>query len=322
MPWLSLMPILIWALICGPLLILFWLINPTNRLMLILVWVAYTLVNLVFFMTVNWALLNYYLRFAPIAFSLAIFIRWQKPFRNTPWLPNPSLAEIGGIAAILVVMVFPIYMLVGVYRSSNVNNFTDIPLLSLYPVRTGLYVIANAGDNLEGWGMNTYGRSWFGQPTGRDEEMLFAVDIFEMRTNGMIADSVLESDHRKYEIFNEAVYSPCFGEVVFVDDGRPDIAPYSTASGPQDRLGNRLTIQCDDEGFLVTLSNLRRIGVEVGERVSFIQIIGRVGNSASGSVPSLHMHVTTPDGLPVPILFEAGYYFRFVARNHVFVRSP
>lgn len=318
MPWLTLTPIWIWALICVPLVVLLWLIYPTNRLTLILVWLAFTLVNLYFYMTVNWALLNYYLRFAPLILSFALLLRWRKPFRLSPWLPNRSWGGLAGVVLVLIAMAFPVYLLSGAYRSLNLNEVKEIPILALYPVRTGLYVVANGGNNQHGWGMNSYGRDWLGRPTNRDEELIFAVDILEMRTNGMIADHIMEKDFRKYEIFNELVYSPCVGTVVSVDDGRSDIPPFSVSSGPLDRLGNRVTIQCAD--FLVTLANLRAITVEVGEQVSFNRIVGRVGNTASRSIPSLHMYVTTLDGTPVPILFEAGYNFKFVARNHVYVR--
>jgi hypothetical protein len=318
MPWLSLMPIFIWALICIPIFVLFWFIHPTNRLMLFLVWLAYTSINLVCFMMVNWALLNYYLRFAPLALAFGLLLHWQKPLRNTPWLPERNRMGLGGVFGVLLFMGFPVYLLVGVYRSSNLNQVSTIPLLSLYPVRTGLYVIANGGNNQHGWGLNNYGQDWLGTSTNRDEEKLFAIDILEMRTNGMIADGVLDKNFLNYEIFTEPVYSPCMGVIVFVDDGRPDIPPYSRASGPQDQFGNRITIQCSD--FLVTLANLRSITVQAGDEVSFNRIVAQVGNTASNSIPSLHMYVTTLDGTPVPILFEDGYRFNFVSRNHVYVR--
>jgi hypothetical protein len=321
MPWLTLTPILIWALICVPVLVIFWFSNPAHRLMLFLVWFSYTLVNLYFFMTVNWALVNYYLRFMPLVFSLAVFLRWQRAWRNSPWFPPRSASSIASVAGILAFMAFPVYLLVGVYRSGDLSQVKIVPVLSLYPLRTGLYVVGNAGNNQHGWGMNSYSRDWLGLSTDRDSELVYAVDFMEMRTNGMIADHVLEKDVRNYEIFNELVYSPCLGEVVFVDGGRPIIPPYSVSSGPQDRLGNRLTIRCSGD-YLITLANLRNINVAVGEQVSFNRMVGNVGNSASNSIPSLHVYATTLDGTPVPILFEAWQRFRFITRNFVFVRSP
>ena len=318
MPWLSLTPILIWAVIMIPLGIGLWFVYPSNKLTLILHWLVYTLGNLVFFMGVNWVLFNYYLRFAPLALSLALGLHWLPPFRNNPWLPKRRPGELALVGVSLLLLAFPIYILLGAYRSTSLKEVKTIPVLAMYPVRTGLYVVGNGGNGLHGWGLNSYTRDWLGFSTERDDEMTFAVDIFEMRTNGSIANHILEADFRKYEIFNELVYSPCMGQVVAVVDGNKDNPPLSPSEGSGDVLGNRIVIQCAD--FFITLANLRKISVQTGEQVSFNRIVGQVGNSASRSVPHLLMYVTTADGTPVPILFEAGYRFRFVARNHVYVR--
>jgi hypothetical protein len=269
-------------------------------------------------MAVNWALLNYYLRFATLALPLALLIHWLPPLRNVPWRPKSTRFAIAGLVIALLLNVAPVYLLVRIYQATHIRNATTVPMLALYPVRTGIYVIANGGNGQDGGVLNGYTTNWLGLPTHTNEELTYAVDFFELRTNGMIADSVVNKDIRTYEIFNETVYSPCIGKVIGVIDGNPGVNPLAPAGGSGDRLGNRVIIQCAD--FFVSLSNLRAVMVEVGEEVSYNRMVGQVGNTASDSIPSLHMYVTLQDGTPVPVLFEAGYFFRFVSRNFVYIR--
>lgn len=320
MPWLSLAPILIWAAIFISVGAFFWLLYPSNKLTLLTLWLAYLLGNLYFFMAVNWALFDYYLRFAALALPFALLLHWLRPLRNVPWLPTRTRSGISGLVVALLLNILPAYLLVDIYRATNINHVTTVPMLALYPVRTGLYVIANGGNGQDGGVLNSYVTDWFGRSTNKDEEQAFAVDIMELRTTGMVADGILNKDFRTYEIFNEVVYSPCMGRVTGVMQGNPQVPPLSPAGGSGDRMGNRVIIQCNDTDFFVTLSNLRAVSVAVGESVSFNRIVGTVGNSASDSVPSLHMFVTLSDGTPVPVLFEAGYNFKFVFRNYVYVR--
>jgi hypothetical protein len=322
MPWLSPAPILIWAVIFVPLGAFFWLLYPSNKLTLLVLWLAYTLGNLFFFMSVNWALVNYYLRFVALALSLALLLHWLKPLRNVPWLPKRNLYSLAGLMIAFLLNVFPIYLLAQIIPALDISSDTTSTMQLLYPVRTGLYVIANGGDGVDGGILNSYVSDWLGRPTEREDEQAFAVDIMELRTNGTIADRIMDKDYLNYEIFNETVYSPCIGQIVSVIDGNPLVTPLSPAGGSGDRMGNRITLRCPSFGtdYFVTLSNLRSAIVEVGEQVDFNRMVGTVGNSASDSVPSLHVYVTLEDGTPVPILFEAGYYFKFVSRNYVYVR--
>lgn len=316
MPWLTTAPILIWASIFIPLLVMFWFINPGSKLNQILAWLAYTFANIYFFLAVNWTAVNYYMRILPLALSLALLIRWLKPLRNSPWLPERTVTSLGLTILLLALIGSVGYVDYRVNQSTSLKNINQVPLLSMFPVRTGLYTVINGGNGLYGWAMNAYSTNWLGQSVEGNDEMDFAVDIIEIRTSGAAAKRILSKDFRDYEIFNELVYSPCVGEVISVEDGHPEVSPLSPGAG----AGNQIMIRCAD--FLITLSNLRNgsIDVTVGEQIDLRRQVAQVGSSADQTVPHLHMHVTTLDGEPVPILFEAGYSFKFVARNYIYVR--
>ena len=132
---------------------------------------------------------------------------------------------------------------------------------------------------------------------------------------------ILPSERFNYEVWDEVVHSPCMGEVVYLEDGHEDLPPFTPGSG----LGNYVVLKCVDNYF--TLGSLRKgaFFVKVGDQVRLDQFIGRVGNSAPGSFPHLHMHVTQggwgADATPVPVVFDTNYYeFRLFPRNDVYVR--
>lgn len=316
MPWLTTAPILIWAALSILALAFLWYIHPGSRLNQILAWLVYTSVNFYFFLAVNWTAVNFYLRILPLAVSFILLLRWLRPLRNSPWLPPRQAGSIALSLVLLVLLGLTGYVNYRVLQSRSLRNVAHVPLLSLYPVRTGMYVVINGGNGEDGWALNGYTRDWLGRPKEGNETLAFAMDFIEIRTSGAAAEGILSRDFTTYEIFNELVYSPCIGEVISVEDGHPDVEPLSPGAG----LGNQIVIQCSD--FVVTLANLRNgsINATVGEQLTFNRQIAQVGNSADRSVPHLHMHVTNLEGEAVPILFEAAIRFRFVARNHLYIR--
>jgi hypothetical protein len=284
---------------------------------------AYFLANLYCFWAINWAIVNHYLRIVPLILNFILLIRWFEGLRRAPWLPAQTPTGIGMAVLSVLLVLPPGYLAYRAYQSTNLNNIQIVPLLADAPLRTGLYVVANGGNGLNGLGLNNYYNNWLGTPTGEGETMLFAVDIMEIEALGWPSQGILPADFRSYTIFEELVYSPCFGTVVFVKDDLPEIKPLAPGN---DSLGNRVVIQCEE--FYITLANLRRgsAAVEVGEQISIQRIVARVGNTADRSIPSLHMHVTTGGwdgtGEAAPILFldGTGYKFDFFSRNYIFVR--
>jgi len=122
-------------------------------------------------------------------------------------------------------------------------------------------------------------------------------------------------DYRKYLSYNEPVHSPCVGQVVKVVDGIPDVPVLA----PGDPLGNYVVLKCFE--WYVTLANFRSgtFFVKEGDRVGLGQVLGRIGNSGTPSIPHLHMQVNLgglDENAPaVPILFE----LRFSGRNAIYI---
>jgi hypothetical protein len=202
-------------------------------------------------------------------------------------------------------------------RSFGFTGYPGNPILIRYPLATGLYVIANGGNGLDGIGMNDSYRDWLGRPTASSDWLAYSVDIVEMGTRGNMADSLFSTKFDRYVGYQDRVFAPCPGKVVLIEDGHEDVPPFSA---PSDPLGNRVVINCFN--FYVTVANLRNgnIPVEVGDEVSLRQVVGYVGNSGTPSIPHLHIHVTTgywdESGIPTPILFE----WDFQARNGVYIK--
>ena len=142
-----------------------------------------------------------------------------------------------------------------------------------------------------------------------------------------MSKGTLPSSNFDYNIYEDWVYSPCMGTVVYVEDGHPDLKPFEP---PQSKLGNYLVIQCADS--FVTLANLkngtiRNAGpaLQAGDVIRMNTLVALVGNSGTPSIPHLHIQATRGGwrpgtGTPVPILFDGAYAVnQFATRNKIFV---
>jgi murein DD-endopeptidase MepM/ murein hydrolase activator NlpD len=122
----------------------------------------------------------------------------------------------------------------------------------------------------------------------------------------------------RYSIFGTTVVSPSNGVVLRTVDGLPDLPP-----GQMDRTnaaGNHIVIRLDGVDVNLLLAHLKNgsVSVNIGDRVSTGQPIGKVGNSGNTTEPHLHIHAQTQvtrDGktewVGVPIRFGS----RWLVRN-------
>jgi hypothetical protein len=317
MPWTSLTPHLVWVVIFVPLTILLFRVQIKDRLTPVLALLAYLMVNLYFYLAVNWALVSYWLRFLPILFAVAYVIRYlMTPLKHKPWLRPRTPQSMALWIVTLVLLVGAVAVNVPVLRS---YSYPKAPVVLVqHPAQTGMYVVTNGGNGLDGLAMNDHYRDWMGRVTAADQSQIYAVDVVEIRTNGMMANEVQDTNLNNYEgSINEPLRSPCPGVVVHKDFSHRDVKPYAT---PSDPLGNRVVIQCVD--YYVTVANLRQNQelVEMGEFLSFDRIIGYIGTSGTPSIPHVHIHATMGSwdetGIPVVIQFEG----RPVVRNFLYIR--
>jgi hypothetical protein len=320
MPWISPYPVLIWVVVFLPFTIWMWLSKPNNKLFAILTLIDYGLVSLVCFLAINWAVVNYYLRFLTILLFGALILRLIKTSKHSPFLPNRSILHLSMLGVSLLILPFAAYYAYRVVQSTSYRSYAGKPVLLLFPVRNGIYVIANGGNGLDGLGMNDAYHDWLGRPSGASQELVYAIDITEMTTGGTISQGILPGSYLRYEGFQDLVYSPCPGQVVAVEDGHPDLQPF--AVGPPET--NKIVIQCFE--FYVTLENLRAgsIRYQPGDQVGLGLIIADVGNPGTAIIPHLRVHASVGawdgSGQGVPMLFEGAFAVdRFVVRNTIFI---
>jgi hypothetical protein len=307
--------------------ILMWFKQPDNRLAGILFALDFVLYYIFWVECVNWVIFNYWIWLIPIPLIIALLVHYRRRFDRPAWLgkipflPVKTFASRSILAIAVIITIGLGYLDLRVILSFDYQSAPGNALLLWFPVRRGVYVVANGGNAVNGIGLSSYYHGWLGS-TG-DAMSAYAVDVVKMRDlSGGIAQSVLPNSNLKYSIYEDWVYGPCFGTVVYVEDGHPDVKPFAKTDTT---LGNYIVIQCADA--FVTLANLRNgsIKKQPGDRVSPTGVIAWVGNSGSPSIPHIHIQATIGGwrpgmGTAVPMLFDGAYAVnQFATRNKIFV---
>lgn len=323
MPWTITLPVIIYLLITIPVFLLIWIKRPVDKLTKLLVFLLYLLYSSIWYYTVNWAVVNYHLSYLPAISSILILVYYLFDVRRTPNLPKWTVVK--GISTVSLVVVISLlgygsYRIV--YRS---YQHSGEHVLLLFPLRQGLYTVVNGGNGLEGVGMNNHLTAWFTDEFKTNQDWIYGIDVMKLGIAGMISTnrSILPTELIRYEIYNDTVYSPCFGPVIHVEDGHPNLEIPDKGG---DHLGNYIVIQCVD--YYVFLSNLKSgsIIVSPGDQVTPNRMIAQVGNSASPGIPHLHIHAKVggwkeDEGTPVPMLFDGAFAVNdFQVRNEILIR--
>ncbi len=184
-----------------------------------------------------------------------------------------------------------------------------------FPLRSGQYYIANGGSTTL---LNAHAQLGTDERFHRYRGASHAIDIVALDVFGNRARGMAPRDPAEYAIFGHAIYAPCEGVVIRVEDWLPDLAP------PQvDRAhmpGNLVIIECGDAGDVhVLLGHMRSGSVRVhpGDYVTTENQLGEVGNSGNSDEPHLHVHAQRPghiwdlfSGDPLPVRFDGRYLVR------------
>lgn len=316
MPWTSVTPILLWAVIFIPLAVALWFVRFNSKFTALFYILVFAIASFFWVMSVNWSLVWYYMRFLPALFVVLLVIRQWHISDSQPFFPRGGLRAWIPLVIAAIVAAPLTYLNMRVLESFDYESYyEDDAILVFFPLRQGMYVVTNGGNGIYGLGMNNHVNSIFGPPSGTSPNQGYAVDIMEMTIRGTVSNGILNRDYREYLSYNEPVQSPCVGEVVEVVDGIPDVPVMSKG----DLLGNYVVLKCFE--WHVTLANLRAgtFYVKPGDQVRLGTVLANIGNSGTPSIPHLHMQVnlggTGDDAIPVPILFE----LRFSGRNAVFI---
>ncbi len=147
---------------------------------------------------------------------------------------------------------------------------------------------------------------------------MHAIDFTKINPAGLRTKqfSVLDPQPRDpgdYLIFGTNVVAPCTGEVIELQTNKTD---HLAGQQFRDATGaNYVTLQCSDA--LVSLVHLQKnsVTVEVGQKVTIGDLLGRVGNSGNSEEPHLHIHansIANEKGLfePIPLRINGRYLAR------------
>jgi hypothetical protein len=229
---------------------------------------------------------------------------WSSPQTGHQWL------AFGARAAIAVVCVGTLWLaLQG--RKPPSETMVDLA----FPLRSGHYYIASGGSTEL---INAHVRMLSSDRFRRYRGSSYGVDIVALNVLGNRAKGLSPRDPARYAIFGHAIYAPCEGVILRVEDWLPDLRPPST-----DRVhmpGNFVLLECGDAGeFHVLLGHMRSGSVKVhpGDYVTPDTKLGEVGNSGNSYEPHLHVHAQRPGqvwdpfiGDPLPVTFDRRYLIR------------
>ncbi|MBE1556216.1 M23 family metallopeptidase [Sporosarcina limicola] len=247
------------------------------------------------FQSGNWSWVGYYFRFLLLALLIIVLvISWKKvgalPFR-IKYSINQKFTL--GVYTFLL-------LIFGMYNVFVITSYTtDEAAIELtFPLQDGTYYIGQGGNQVQ---MN-YHQAYSAQK--------YALDILKLNKFGTRANGFYPKELKKYEIYEDDLYSPCNGKVVEAQNELPDFTP--PEADPENPTGNYVALSCENTDAILYLAHMLKGSVTVtqDEIVNVGKKIGQVGNSGNTSEPHLHIHAEK-DGVGVPIQFNN----RFLVRN-------
>ncbi len=322
MPWTTVLPIAIWAIIFIPLTVFLWIRRADSKLTAILLILDFVLASFYCYFSISWSVIDLYLEFIPLLLAILILFRLTgtRKWRKGPFLPQPSFWGIANIVLLVIILAgtgFLDYKVVLAMRFPSNDQ-----VLLYFPERNGMYVIANGGNGLDGLGLNDSYQDWLGRKTSGDRSQAFSADIFKMSDRGYISAGILPSFYGDYIGYDDFVMAPCNGIVLDTEDGHPDVNAYARTTTDK---GNYVVIECTNN-YDVTLSNLKNqsVAVHPNQRVNMGIVVGQIGNSANQSIPHLHVYATKNDfsvyATPAPMLFDGAFAVdQFPIRNKIYL---
>jgi hypothetical protein len=327
MPWFSTTPFYIWLVSSLVLAAGLWFWRPKSSSVATLVAINFVLYQVFWLLSLNWVIPVYYLRILPLILMFALPLRLARRLRPnfilgrpaTPlWPARKPLSLAVTVVNVILLLVFA-YVNVRVLLSYYYTAGENSPALLFFPVKDGMYFIANGGNGDLGWGMNNYVHPWPGSENPSDPRLLYAVDIFKSNTAGSILAPVRLGTMTDYEGFRDVIYNPCPGTIVKVENTHPDVIP--PAQG-ETLLGNYVVMQCNQ--YYITIGGFKKdsILVKEGDFVRYNVMLGQVGNSGIPSIPHVHVHANIMGitGDPVPMLFDGLFSVnQFAVRNKIFI---
>lgn len=257
-----------------------------------------TVVVVLIFLVGRWDIAGYYTRFVLIGLFVAALLWSLRGHLSRPWRPANGLlpSHWYRIVSLALFSAALFYVLSGLLPPTSARALS-------FPLDRGRFVAAQAGGV-------TLLNHHADHPAQR-----FAADFTEIFPTGFRVRGILPKDLEAYAIFGASVVSPCAGDVIAVRSDLPDLIP--PERDWENLRGNHVILDCGD--LQVELAHFQQghVAVEVGDRVSVGDPLGKVGNSGNTTEPHLHIHAFDPaTGHGVPMAFDG----RSPTRNRLFRR--
>jgi hypothetical protein len=134
----------------------------------------------------------------------------------------------------------------------------------------------------------------------RDRGQRYAVDLIRIRRFTPRVRRPLPRRLDDFLSYRAPVLSPVSGRVISVTDGVDELGPIEPL------FGNAIVLEPDGHpGYRLVLAHVRPGSLLVArhDRVRTGQPLAEVGTSGMSTEPHLHMHVTDPTGVGVPMVF-------------------
>jgi murein DD-endopeptidase MepM/ murein hydrolase activator NlpD len=114
------------------------------------------------------------------------------------------------------------------------------------------------------------------------------MDIKKTNAFGFGAAGLYPDENDAYFAFGAEIVAPCAGEVISVNNDKPNRAPLDP-DGTDTEGGNHVTLFCQGHSVHLAHMDTGSVAVSIGDQVSPGQLLGRVGNSGNSMEPHLHI---------------------------------
>jgi len=241
---------------------------------------------------------GHYTRYLIEILFLIVCILSYRKLRDNPLLIKPKLPGYIVYALKLTAVIILLVLNINIIRASFIR---EKAIHLQFPFRNGTYLINDGGDGSISNLVNYHYQDERNIRLGYNKAERYANDIVKLDAYGFEGINFSnEKALEDYHIFGETVYSPCDGEVFFVQDGKDDIYPGTQVKD----TGNGVVIKVDDVYVLLWHLKKNSIIVKAGDMVKAGDPIGQAGNSGITNGPHLHIHAAKKhflygEGIPV-----------------------
>ena len=245
---------------------------------------------------------GYYTRYLLEILLLIVCVFSYIKLKGKPLVKKPNLPGYFAYGFEFVILIILLIL--------NVNNaracFYQEEAVNLqFPFRNGTYLINDGGDGAISSLLDYHYQSKSNIRLGYNKAERYANDIKKLDALGFEGTNFgNEKDLESYYIYDETVYSPCDGEISFVQYGYDDLQLGETYYN----TGNGVVIKMGDVYIMLWHLKKDSILVKQGDTIKAGDPLAKIGNSGITQTPHLHIHAARTHflyGKGVPIIYDS-----------------